>query len=348
MWGPPSWWLLPCALVIWWWRRYSAAAVREFLELLDGWDGEIKEALAYVDAAVARARIAKDFPLEVDVVCSGGGFKVLYAAGALMLLRRYGVVTRRVAGASAGSLLGFMHWSNGLVDGLRWSFSFGEMLLRRPLAHPGPYWELFFRRQCLRLRALPRPGDLTVSLTRVKRYLPPRGANERVSAFESREDLFTTLMASGSVPLITCALLGRRHRGARAIDGGVTDNAPLFVPRAGDGDDDDDDAPPQLVLRYKTLEARWQGRVAGVVFSPREMLEVFKAGVDDAAAFLAVEGHLDGGGGGDARPFAGRLELIRPVVARKRGVDRPEVGFSTLLSLAARTYSMDGLSSLTT
>ena len=87
------------------------------------------------------------------------------------------------------------------------------------------------------------------------------------------------------------------------------------------------------------------GRVAGVVFTPREMLELFKRGVDDAAAFLGAAGHLDHRDDGE-RPFAGRLELIRPEVAARRGVDRPEVGFATLASLAKRTYSMDGLSSV--
>ena len=226
--------------------------------------------------------------------------------------------------------------SDGIADGLRWSFSFGAMLQRFPLAHPGPYWELFYERQCGRLPELPAPGALTVSLTRVRAYAPPKGANERVDAFASRGDLFTTLMASGSVPLITCSPLGRAHRGGRAIDGGVTDNAPLFV---------DGEPAPQLVLRYRTLDAKWQGRVAGVVFTPREMLELFKRGVDDAAAFLGAAGHLDHRDDGE-RPFAGRLELIRPEVAARRGVDRPEVGFATLASLAKRTYSMDGLSSV--
>lgn len=100
---------------IWLYRRYCARAVAEFLGLLDGWDAEIADAKAYAAAAVRRARIAPDFPLEVDVVCSGGGFKVLYAAGALYFLKKFGITTRRVAGASAGGLCAFMHWSDGVA-----------------------------------------------------------------------------------------------------------------------------------------------------------------------------------------------------------------------------------------
>ena len=82
---------LTIAAIFWLYRRYCERAVSEFLGLLDGWDAEIADAKAYAAAAVRRARIAPDFPLEVDVVCSGGGFKVLYAAGALYFLKKYGI-----------------------------------------------------------------------------------------------------------------------------------------------------------------------------------------------------------------------------------------------------------------
>ena len=77
----------------------------------------------------------------------------------------------------------FVPRSDGISDGLRWSFSYGAMLQRFPLAHRGPYWELFYERQCGRLPELPAPGALTVSLTRVSAYAPPKGANARVEVW---------------------------------------------------------------------------------------------------------------------------------------------------------------------
>ena len=55
--------------------------------------------------------------------------------------------------------------------------------------------------------------------------------NQVVSVFESRQDLIDCCIASCQLPFIACQGFGWRYRGALVMDGGFTNDTPLFTDR---------------------------------------------------------------------------------------------------------------------
>ena len=64
-----------------------------------------------------------------------------------------------------------------------------------------------------------------------------------VSEFTSNEDLFKTCIASSSIPFVSEPSWGYMYRGRRVVDGGMTDNTPVFK----------DQLRRQLVLRTSSV-----------------------------------------------------------------------------------------------
>jgi hypothetical protein len=52
--------------------------------------------------------------------------------------------------------------------------------------------------------------------------------NYATATTESKEDLLMACLASSNIPFFTASGLGRTFRGMRVLDGGVTNNTPLF------------------------------------------------------------------------------------------------------------------------
>ena len=117
-------------------------------------------------------------PTEVDLVISGGGFKVCIAGGLAYTLRSLGVRIVRVAGASAGAQLGFLTLNDQVVDGLRWALSTAQTFARYPWAYPEPMWAHFYG-SIASEAPLPPPGAYTISLCQMARWLPPLGVRTR-------------------------------------------------------------------------------------------------------------------------------------------------------------------------
>ena len=212
-------------------RRYCDRAFRLYATLIDDpkWDPKIAEMHAYAEERLAELkaelesqgqRLQGRLPAELDVVCSGGGFKNCYSAGVLFLLHKHGAVTfKRFAGASAGAQLGFMAMAGQWEDALRWCLGAGEVIACYPYLRPFPFWDFFYRRQAHRAE-MPSPGTFVASVTKIVSFIPPVGINRRVSTHDSKDDVGDALMATAAVPFLLCGLWCD-FRGMRVLDGAL-------------------------------------------------------------------------------------------------------------------------------
>jgi predicted acylesterase/phospholipase RssA len=83
-------------------------------------------------------------------------------------------------------------------------------------------------------------GKVFISITRVGM----RGLeNHIVSHFESRQDLIDACLASANIPYFSATGWGSRFRGDRVLDGGLTNNCPVFC----------DGVRPQIVFRLSSV-----------------------------------------------------------------------------------------------
>ena len=160
-----------------WFRRYNAEAVAYFVGLLDNPPESIEEPVRRVYAYAAKKRRAfedanapRALPDVVDLVCSGGGFKVCLAGGLALALRDLGVRGERFAGASAGAQVAFLALNDDLDAALRWALAVATTLRAYPFAYPAPLWEIFYRGRARHYGA-PRPGRLFASGTPRTRFV---------------------------------------------------------------------------------------------------------------------------------------------------------------------------------
>jgi len=265
-------------------RRYCKKAFACYLRLLDSdlYDGHIAEMEQLAKRSVAEVQCqgdASSFPTEIDIVISGGGFKVCYAGGIVRTLQEHGVKIVRYAGCSAGAQIAFLLATGQLPSGVRWMHAVAETFRQFPYVRPEPLWDFFYRRAARLASSVPEPGTFAVSITQVLRWLPPVGCNQMVVEFSDVEEVGDSLMSTASVPLLTGGLLGRRFRGMRVLDGGLTDNCPKFA----------DAARPQLVITWNGLDPHWHGRMCGLHFTAAEMRELVAMGIKDACRLLQGE-----------------------------------------------------------
>ena len=201
--------------------------------------------LRYAEEAHARferERITSTLPERVDVVVSGGGFKVCLAGGLAIGLKRLGCSGVRFAGASAGAQAAFMMRNDDMDSAVRWALAVAETLRRFPLMYPAPLWEIFYKRKALQ-HGPPPKGDFVVSMTRITRKVlgvPVAGEAWLCDDFPTADDLGEALIGTAAVPLL--------------LTSGLTRNTPEFS----------DGRRAQLVVSWDQLPIRLKARTAGL------------------------------------------------------------------------------------
>jgi hypothetical protein len=234
------------------------------------------------------------FPRELDMVFTGGGFKNCYSAGAALALHilhqhRHQGQVKRSAGASAGAQVAFLAFKGDFDLALRWCFAVAKTFTDFPYVRPEPLWTYFYTQEAHSV-PLPEPGALRISVSRLVwpswQQPIPSFSNMVVDSFDSAQCLADALMATASIPFLTCPGLLRwytpgsttttqdRRGGMWVIDGGVTDNSPRFT----------DGKRPQLVVTYKHLPPHYQKIF---YFSRKEMLELIRMGIDDCITMVS-------------------------------------------------------------
>lgn len=240
------------------------------------------------------AELANMLPKNIDLVFSGGGFKNCYSCGVCMVVealqRRCGGPTiHRFAGASAGAHMSAISYNNWYNQGLTWAMSVASTLKKYPLSPPHPMWDHFYNK-ISKENPLPPPDKLNISITSVA----PMDCltNHVISNFENQGELADALLASGGIPLVLSPGLCRWFRKKPYIDGGVTNNCPMFQ----------DGLRPQLVVRFNGLPTHLREKV--VYFTRQEMIDLIYMGMEDAVEYLTYF----------AKTKAGTLEPEAPEV----------------------------------
>mmetsp|Transcript_15726 Transcript_15726/g.61423 ORF Transcript_15726/g.61423 Transcript_15726/m.61423 type:complete len:434 (+) Transcript_15726:62-1363(+) len=198
-----------------------------------------------IEPVAVEGEKAKDEPLEVDVVISGGGMKGYYVVGAWSVLRhliKKGVIrVRRWAGASVGACSAMYMCCD--VDPMRWAATYYEC--RAYLIGTGGSVTQSFNEVSHRIMpdnaAELCTGKVFISITHMTLTGPK---NVVVSEFGSKEDLVNACMASSTIPFLTTKTMGGVFRGQSVLDGGVTNNLPIFA---------DGQGRPQLVYNLSTV-----------------------------------------------------------------------------------------------
>lgn len=270
------------------WRSYNARAMAFFHERMNSADfaADVARVRAYAAARrrdfEAAGAPAASFPRAVDLVVSGGGFKVCYAGGVHIALGDMGVETARFAGASAGAQVGYCMYANDHDAALTWALSVAATTEAFPFAFPGPMWDRFYRAKA-REHGVPEPGRLVVSITRVTAtllgVLPTAGESTLIDAFRDADDVGDALIATANVPYLMTAAPAMPFRGAGALDGGLTNNCPHFT----------DGARPQVVVTWDDLEEGLRARTAGLYLTGDEMVALATRGIDAAYALARGE-----------------------------------------------------------
>jgi len=167
--------------------------------------------------------------VEIDVVVSGGGLKGYFMAGCSHILKhelaKQNVKIARIAGASAGSWVGlFMLTGLSTEDWLETYYLSKE---RPHLTMHEAYRELWpWIKERLPENAWEIcTGRLFVSITEVT---PFGFKNHMISDYTCNDDIFEACMCSSTVPYISLPTMMYRFRGMWCIDGGVTNNTPVF------------------------------------------------------------------------------------------------------------------------
>mmetsp|Transcript_27949 Transcript_27949/g.65048 ORF Transcript_27949/g.65048 Transcript_27949/m.65048 type:complete len:385 (+) Transcript_27949:145-1299(+) len=174
-----------------------------------------------------------EFGSEVDIVVSGGGLRGYFVCGAAVVLdalvQSKRIKIRRYAGASAGAWVS-MFMASGLHP-LDWCETYYGSMNDPALLLDG-YRNII---PSMMLKILPDDaykrcsGRVFISITVMGRMGP---RNVIVSEFTSNEDLVNACMASCTIPYITTFGFGEPFRGQRVVDGGFTNNIPLFTDNA--------------------------------------------------------------------------------------------------------------------
>eukprot|EP00622_Pseudochattonella_farcimen_P008125 FR744293.1.p1 GENE.FR744293.1~~FR744293.1.p1 ORF type:complete len:198 (+),score=14.00 FR744293.1:296-889(+) len=171
---------------------------------------------------------------ELDIVVSGGGLRAYYVLGAAVVLdalvKSGRITVRRYAGASAGAWVS-MFMASGLHP-LDWAETYYQSMVARPALLLDGYRNIM---PSMILKVLPEDayrrcsGRVFISITIMKFG---RCENMIVSEFQSNLDLIEACMASSTIPFITTSGFGQHFRGHRVIDGGATNNIPVFTDSA--------------------------------------------------------------------------------------------------------------------
>jgi hypothetical protein len=168
--------------------------------------------------------------VEIDLVISGGGLKGYFMTGCSSILkhelRKQNIEIRRIAGASAGAWCGmFMFIDLSTADWLETYYLCQERLhltMHEAYEELWPWIESHMPENAYEICS----GRLFISITEVTWF----GLKNRIiSQYSSNRDLFEACLASSTVPYISLPRAMMKYRDMWVIDGGVTDNTPVFT-----------------------------------------------------------------------------------------------------------------------
>jgi len=168
--------------------------------------------------------------VEIDIVVSGGGLKGYFMSGCshvlLQELAKQNVKIARIAGASAGAWCGLFMLANMGTE--NWIESYYKCKERPDMNMHEAYEDIWpWFNSCLPENAWEIcSGRLFVSITEVTWF---GFRNHMISEFSSNRELFEACMASSAVPYISLSTMFRSYRGMWVVDGGVTNNTPVFT-----------------------------------------------------------------------------------------------------------------------
>lgn len=170
-----------------------------------------------------------DNPLEIDVVVSGGGMKGFFIVGCWSILKSLiennKISVNRWAGTSVGA--GCVAYMCCGVDPVLWSNTYWKT--RRLIRSESITIVESFRK--LSHELLPDnahelcSGKVFISLTLLTIFGPK---NVIISKYHSKADLIEAVVSSCSIPFMTSRDIISNFRGMRVLDGGFTNNTPLF------------------------------------------------------------------------------------------------------------------------
>jgi predicted acylesterase/phospholipase RssA len=261
------------------------AEIREILDRGppdDDWPEMQAEAEALADELVVHWRRLRggSGPFELDVVCSGGGWRNMYCGGSYALLsalEEVGIVkVKRAAGASSGAL------AAGCL---------GCRCPPRDWYRLHDAWWILHKRHGLRLyNAVMRgfirafyPADAHARCTKRNTRFSisdchefPYGWPQRVLAsnFTSWADFEESILASCALPFVIGTPFFLHWRGRRCLDGGVCDNCPAF----------DDHLRPQLIVDLHRLKS--PAAEMHLLPDRARLRELWRAGQNDCASIL--------------------------------------------------------------
>jgi hypothetical protein len=179
---------------------------------------------------IAQAGLERDE--EIDVVFSGGGLRGYYCCGSYVVLNAlvntHGLKIRRISGASAGAWCSvFMACDTHPLD---WADTYYEsMHVEHQVLLDG--YRSFIPTMLIKM--LPDDayircsGRIHISITTVS--LLGGLKNIVVSEFTSNDDLIAACFASCTIPFLSTSDTARKFRGEYVLDGGTTNNLPVFT-----------------------------------------------------------------------------------------------------------------------
>jgi predicted acylesterase/phospholipase RssA len=165
-----------------------------------------------------------DYPKEIDIVISGGGFLGFYLLGVDKVLRKLksqgNLKIKRFAGCSVGAICSVLMCCE-VPSELVYETLFGLT--------EDPHFFLHLKDQLLKI--LPKNAyqicndRVFIVASRITRY----GVKKTIfSTYESNEDLVYACLASSNFPIIVNKFLYFYHKDEYFIDGCFTDSLPIF------------------------------------------------------------------------------------------------------------------------
>jgi len=238
--------------------------------------------------------------LQLDVVIGGGGWRGQYAGGAVSIFQALEKLQLRVvprySGASIGAITAaYFASASGYSDYIA-SHNAWQALWK-----PSRCWRGKHVLRAMLDGALPPDahklcnGRVFINISVLG--FPPSGV--LVDKFDEREDLVEALVASASLPGLTGSLGLDKWAGMFAVDGGLTNNVPLFTDGLRD----------QLVVNLGWLEHAFVD-----TFTPlgKGHDELLMRGQDDLMRVL--DAHLSGGG---VSKRCGAVEIVKAGTAQR-------------------------------
>lgn len=185
---------------------------------------------SYVSPSRTNAVNIKEPVAEIDVVVSGGGLKGYFMTGCSHILMseltKQNIRISRVAGASAGAWVGLFMLTNFGTE--NWLETYYKCKERPGMFMHDAYDDIWpWVNSCMPDNAWEIcSGRLFISITEVTLL---GFKNHIISEFTSNRDLFDACLASSTVPFISLSTAMRKYRGMWVVDGGLTNNTPVFT-----------------------------------------------------------------------------------------------------------------------